>query len=69
MKAAVVIDKWKLAIFTRHLKKDKFSYVEKEIDRDTLALIVETPDQKTLQPTVVAAQVEAARAKRDAQRQ
>lgn len=64
MKAAVVIDRWKLAIFTRHLRNAKFKYVEKEIDRDTLALIVDTPDQKTLQPTVVAAQVEAARSKR-----
>jgi len=68
MKAAIVIDKWKLAIFTRHLKSAGFSYEDKgALEPNTIVLHVETASREALQPTIVAAQVECARAKRNAQ--
>lgn len=68
MKAGIVIDKWKLPIFSKHLVADGFKYEERgQLVEGTIALIVETTSPEALKPTVVKAQVECARTKRDAQ--
>lgn len=65
MKAAIIIDRWKLPIFTRHLKTAGYSYEEKgALVEGTLVLTVETDDKAALQRVVVAATVECKRAKR-----
>lgn len=59
MKAGIVIDRWKLPIFTRHLKEAGFSYEEVGgLTADSLVLTVETDDRPKLQRVVVAATVE-----------
>lgn len=64
MIAAVVIDKWKLAIFKKHLDAGGFTYEEGPgITADTLSLKVTTPDAMTLLPFMEAAQSECKRKK------
>ncbi|MGJ7500118.1 hypothetical protein ACSFBF_07135 [Variovorax sp. ZT5P49] len=59
MKAAIVIDRWKLPIFTRHLKEAGFSYEEHGAAApETLLLTVITDEPAKLQRAVVAATVE-----------
>jgi hypothetical protein len=67
MKAAVVIDAWKLPIFTRHLKEAGFSYEERgplTPEGKELTLTVDTPSREKLEPVIIAAQTECARTKR-----
>ena len=62
MKAGIVIDRWKLPIFTRHLKQAGYSYDEKgELVEATLVLTVETNDGAALQKVLTAAATECAR--------
>ena len=66
MRAGIVIDRWKLPIFTRHLKEAGFSYEEVgPFTEDTLTLIVdvEPKDRQRLGQVVLAANTEAARVK------
>ena len=61
MKAGIVIDRWKLPIFTRHLKEAGFSYEEVGgLTDDSLVLTVHcgTELRDKLQRSVVAATVE-----------
>ncbi len=65
-KAGVVIDRWKLPIFTRHLKNAKFSYEEVgELAQDvlTLMVVVEPGQAQRLAQVILAANTEAARTK------
>lgn len=64
MKAGIVIDKWKLPIFTRRLKAGGFSYEEVgSLTSDSLTLIVVTDNAQALGQVVLAANKEAAQAK------
>jgi hypothetical protein len=61
MKAGIVIDRWKLPIFTRHLKEAGFSYEEVGgLTEDGLVLTVQCDSElrDKLQRTVAAATVE-----------
>ena len=63
MKAGIAIDDWKLPIFERHLTEAGYFYEKKTgVTKDTLLLTVETDDLAALEPVVVAANVEAAKA-------
>lgn len=62
MKAGIVIDRWKLPIFTRRLKEAGFSYEEVgALVPDTLTLIVITDKPQALGQVVLAANKEAAK--------
>lgn len=64
MKAAVIIDDWKLPIFENHLKAAKFEYdTPTPFSDGTTLIIVTTVFIRTLQPTVEAAEREAKRSK------
>ena len=64
MKAGISIDRWKLPVFERLLKKDNFKYVELAgATRQTLSLIVEYADLKDLQKVIKAANLECTRSK------
>ncbi|MFM9928162.1 hypothetical protein VLK31_34690 [Variovorax sp. H27-G14] len=64
MKASIVIDRWKLPIFTRRLKATSFSYEEVgPLTADTLTLIVLTENAQALAQVVLAANKEAAQTK------
>lgn len=64
MKAAVVIEKWKLPIFERHLKTAGFVWVEEQgLTNDTLTLKVEYESVANLKPVILAAQIEARKMK------
>lgn len=66
MKAGIVIDRWKLPIFTRLLREAGFSYEEVgAIAEGALTLIVETHDGLRLAKTVAAANAEAATVKKE----
>lgn len=57
--AAVIIDKWKLAIFTRHLRDAGFSYdTAPGLTDSTLTLKVPVADVAALHKVVVTAQTE-----------
>lgn len=57
--AGVVIDKWKLAIFKRHLDAGDYSYTEHPgVTPDTLILKVKTERVAPLQKVIAAAQLE-----------
>lgn len=59
MKGAVVIDKWKLKIFERHLTLAGYSYKKApSLTPDTLTLKVETDNLAALQKVITAAQLE-----------
>ncbi len=59
--AAVIIDKWKLAIFTKHLKKAGYSYeTAKGVTKDTWTLKVTYAFYWELKPIIEAAQTECA---------
>lgn len=61
-KAAVIIEKWKLPIFTRHLREAGYTYdTFPGITDDTLNLQVEYEWVAKLAPIVQAAQNECAR--------
>lgn len=61
MKAAIVIDRWKLPIFTRHLKEAGLSYEEVgPIARGALTLTVTTTNPQALAQIVLSANNEAA---------
>lgn len=60
MKAAIVIDKWKLPIFTRHLHDAGFAY-EQVGGSSELVLKVETTEGQRLAQVVLAANVECAK--------
>lgn len=64
MKAAVVIDKWKLAIFTKHLRAAGYSYdTAPGLTADTHTLTVQCESAAKLQPVVEAANKECAEQK------
>lgn len=64
MKAAVVIDKWKLAIFTRHLRTAGYSYdTAYGPTGNTTTLMVPCESAAKLQPVIEAAQKECAESK------
>lgn len=64
MKAGIVIDKWKLPIFSRHLKEAGFAYEEVgSLTSDSLTLVVVTDNAQALGQTVLAANKEAAQTK------
>jgi hypothetical protein len=55
----IVIDKWKLPVFKRHLETAGFPFTEHPgVTTDTLLLKVETNFVATLQPVIEAAQRE-----------
>ncbi len=57
--AGVAIDKWKLAIFKRHLDAAGYSYTEHPgVTHDTLILKVKTDRVAPLQRVIEAAQLE-----------
>lgn len=59
--ALIAIDKWKLAIFTRHLEAAGHEFTEQPgLTPDTLMLLVETDSVAQLQEVVEAAQLECA---------
>ena len=61
MKAAIVIDDWKLPVFERHLKQAGHNYEKRPgVTKDTLTLTVETADVSALEFVVRAANTEAA---------
>lgn len=61
MKAGIIIDKWKLPIFTRHLREAGFSYdTAPGLTNDTHTLTVTCESAKQLMPTIQAAQNECA---------
>lgn len=61
MKAAIVIDDWKLPIFERRLSQAGYAYEKGPgVTDDTLVLTVETGDVKALETVVRAANTEAA---------
>ena len=65
MKAGIVIDRWKLPIFTRRLKETGFAYEEVgPLTADTLTLIVTTDNAQALGQTVLAANKEAAQTRK-----
>lgn len=67
MKAGIVIDRWKLPIFTRLLRDAGFSYEEVgALVANTLTLIVETADGLRLAKVVAAANAEAAASRKGA---
>lgn len=62
MKAAIVIDRWKLPIFTRRLKEAGYSYEEVGgLTQDSLTLTVTTTNMQVLAQVVLAANKEAAK--------
>ena len=65
MKAAIVIDNWKLPIFERHLEEAGYFYTQGNgLTEDTLNLYVLTNDDpRKLEVVVRAANDEAARSK------
>lgn len=64
MKAGVVIDRWKLPVFERLLKKDNFKYVQQDgVTKQTLSLIVDYEKLKDLEKVVKAANLECTRSK------
>ena len=64
MKAAVVIDAWKLDVFKKHLDKAGFEYTEGPGPApETMALFVICDSAATILPIVQAATDEAARTK------
>lgn len=64
LKAAVVIDDWKLPIFRRHLIDAGYSFTEGPgVTADTLTLMVMTNSVLDLKPVIQAANGEAARGK------
>lgn len=64
-KAAIVIDTWKLPIFTRHLVKAGYEFKHAgEFTKDTMVLTVATDDFQTLAVVVKAANDEAAAEKK-----
>jgi hypothetical protein len=63
MKAAIVIDDWKLPIFYQHLTRAGYDYKKGPgVTKGTFALIVETNDMAPLATVVRAANAEAASA-------
>lgn len=68
MKAGIVIDRWKLPIFTRMLREAGFSYEEVgPIAQGILTLIVETTEGLRLANVVAAANAEAAASRKGKQ--
>lgn len=66
MKAGIVIDKWKLAIFTKHLRAAGYSYDTADgLTANTHTLTVKCSDPKKLQVVVEAAQKECLEQKGD----
>lgn len=64
MKAGIVIDKWKLPIFSRRLKAAGFAYEEVgSLTSDSLTLVVVTDNAQALGQAVLAANKEAAQTK------
>lgn len=64
MKAAIIIDKWKLPIFSRRLKEAGFTYEEVgSLTGDSLTLVVTTDKAQALAQIVLAANKEAANRK------
>lgn len=58
-RAGVVIERWKLAIFKRHLDEAGFEYAERDgFTAETMVLVVMTPTVSVLQPVLEAAQKE-----------
>lgn len=54
--AAVIIEKWKLAIFTRHLREAGFAYdTDEGITNDTYTLKVSYESVEKLKPVILAA--------------
>jgi hypothetical protein len=61
VKAGIVIDKWKLPIFSRRLKEAGFAYEEVgSLTSDSLTLVVVTDNAQALGQAVLAANKEAA---------
>jgi hypothetical protein len=61
MKAAIVIDDWKLPIFDQHLREAEYSYVKHPgVTPDTLTLTVICDSRAPLEVVVRAANAEAA---------
>lgn len=66
LKAAVVIDPWKLDIFRRHLAKAGYEFKEGPgLTKDMLNFYVEIDDLKALEVVVRAANAECAKEQRD----
>ena len=62
MKAGIVIDRWKLPIFTRRLRDAGFSYEEVgPLTADSLTLIIMTDKPQALAQVVLAANTESAK--------
>lgn len=62
MKVGIAIEKWKLPIFSRHLKQAGYSYDDGAgVTADTIMLYVHTLDAEALKKVVIAASTEAAR--------
>lgn len=64
IRAGIVLDTWKLAVFKKHLDKTGFKYEQSPGPvADTILLTVHAPDVATMQPICVAANNECARMK------
>ena len=65
MRAAVVLDSWKLAVFKKHLDADGFIYAGPfDLPGNTYLLQVNTETVAKLQPTLERAQAECRRSRR-----
>lgn len=65
-KAAVVLDKWKLPVFEKHLKNGGFDYeIFDGITKDTLSLRVHTKYISKLAPVIEAANLESTKRKKE----
>lgn len=64
IKVAVMIDRWKLEIFKKHLDKAGFKYKKHPgLTHDTINLKVDAETIEELHPIILAANQEAARSK------
>ena len=64
-KADVIIDRWKLPIFTRHLRDAGYRYdTVTSLTDNTYTMIVEFESVAKLQPIIEAAQLECAATKK-----
>jgi hypothetical protein len=65
MKGAIAIDRWKLPIFRRHLTAGGYTYTTTDgLTPDTMFLYVVTDRAQALAQTILAANQEAAKAKK-----
>jgi len=66
--AGIGIDPWKLPIFKRHLDAAGYAFTSNLLNKGIMVLLVDTEDIQALAKVVVAANAEAAQAKKGRER-